>query len=156
MQPWSRDFSSVWCNLQSQNQGQHMLVMEPSPPWGSLVLCRGWTDMHLEKPADLYLSWWTNPAKPTFSAAAERITVGKITNLVDEQTHKENSHAVGCSWRCPMDAGKGVFSLLGLCRHGARCRGQWPGEIGTTPSKPHCPHLHQPPIPVSQGGGNSV
>lgn len=40
--------------------------------------------MHLEKPAALYLSWWTNPSKPTFPEGADRATVGKVTSLADE------------------------------------------------------------------------
>lgn len=55
-----------------------MLVMDPSPPRGSLLLCKGWTDMHPEKPASL-LVLLDQPAH------AERATVGKITSLADDQ-----------------------------------------------------------------------
>lgn len=61
-----------------------MLVMDPSPPRGSLLLCKGWTDMHPEKPASL-LVLLDQPCQANLPAHAERATVGKITSLADEQ-----------------------------------------------------------------------
>lgn len=107
------------------NQGQHvMMMMDPSPPWCSLLLWRErLTFIQRSQQLSACLSGSTLPSQ-AFQQVLEEPLWAKQQALWRSRTHKENWTCCRVLPNLPCGSGEGNFSFPGLCRIEARCRGQ--------------------------------